>query len=438
MLNANVTANSSAEAGHSLKFVSDGNADTYGAVVYGINGSYFVAQLESLSYINTVYISQPQSNINDYKIEVTEDGVNWRTVSSGNMNGEKFKLVSFDNSLATAIKLTVLSADESPIAISSFEGFLYADINELMKLDLSILKINSPYEITGNLTLPVIGKYGTTITWESKNESVISSTGKYTQPEKSTVVTIVASVPSGETKEFKFFAKGKSSGAGATPSGGGSGGGGGGSSGTTSLGGGAIIAAPDNVTTVVPEDMPESKTFNDVNTADWYYNYVKDLKDKGIVNGDDKGNFNPSSNVKREEFVKMLVISAGIVGNENTISFSDVPTDAWYYEFVKAASSAGVVNGVDATNFGIGTNITRQDMAVMIYRVMNANNETFSVSSDKFTDDANISDYAKEAVYAMKEAGILVGSNGKFNPKNALTRAEAAKVISVLGNLLSE
>ena len=252
--------------------------------------------------------------------------------------------------------------------------------------------------------------------------------------------TLKAKIPTGESKEFKFFAVGKSGGAGASPSGGGAGGGGGGGapSGGTILGGGAIVAAPEETTTAQSNAQPMESVFGDVPADSWYYNYVKDLKNKGIVSGDDNGNFNPSANVTREEFVKMLVIASGVTASGNEVNFNDVNADAWYYEYVKAAVNAGIVNGVSDTQFGSGTRISRQDMAVMLYRILKAEGKTYAVSSDKFADDDKIADYAKEAVYAMKEAGILSGADGYYNPVNALTRAESAKVISVLNNLLSK
>lgn len=434
---ATVTANSSAQAGHSLKFVTDGDAETYGAIAYGTSGAYFEATFEE-AYINTVYVAQPEENIKNYVVECLSDNT-WKTVATGDMESKKFELITFDNTLATRVRIKIEGAEKSVVALSAFEGFLYASANELMKLDLEALKLDAPYEIKTDITLPETGKYGTVFTWSSDNENVISNTGKYTQPAKSTVVTLKAKIPTGETKEFKFFAVGKSGGAGASPSGGGAGGGGGGaSSGGTILGGGAIVAAPESTTTAESNAKPMESVFGDVPADSWYYNYVKDLKNKGIISGDDKGNFNPSANVTREEFVKMLVIASGVSASENEVEFSDVNSDAWYYEYVKIAVSAGIVNGVSATEFGAGTRISRQDMAVMLYRILKAEGKTYTASSDKFADDANIADYAKEAVYAMKQAGILNGSDGKYNPTAPLTRAESAKVISVLNNLLSK
>ena len=92
--------------------------------------------------------------------------------------------------------------------------------------------------------------------------------------------------------------------------------------------------------------------------------------------------------------------------------------------------------------FGIGNFITRQDMAVLcgnIYKYINGSTmQTEDGSLDKFSDDNDISDYAKDSVYLLKKLGIINGTdNGKFQPNSDITRAEAAKMIYGLYEYLS-
>ena len=106
--------------------------------------------------------------------------------------------------------------------------------------------------------------------------------------------------------------------------------------------------------------------------------------------------------------------------------------DAWYYEAVAKAYSAGIITGESDTVFGTGKNITRQDMAVMLYRTSKYINSGISDVEDylEFLDDSLISDYAKTAVYTFKDAGIINGvSKTEFAPQNNATRAQAAKMI---------
>ena len=112
---------------------------------------------------------------------------------------------------------------------------------------------------------------------------------------------------------------------------------------------------------------------------------------------------------------------------ENT--FADV-ADMWYKPYVLKAKSFGIVNGISDTEFGIGSNITRQDMAVMISRtIKKLGIETEKTDVNAFADDGKVSDYAKESVLFMKSIGLIEGNNNEFRPIDNLTRAEASKVI---------
>ena len=82
--------------------------------------------------------------------------------------------------------------------------------------------------------------------------------------------------------------------------------------------------------------------------------------------------------------------------------------------------------------FGIGSNITREDLCVMTDRMIKIANPEFAniqVLDTKFGDDSSISDYAKESVYRLAAAGIVSGDGTGFNPKGDATRAEAAKIV---------
>ena len=89
------------------------------------------------------------------------------------------------------------------------------------------------------------------------------------------------------------------------------------------------------------------------------------------------------------------------------------------------------MTGVNNESFGVGANITRQDLCTMIYRAID--NEKFAYTALGFTDDESISDYARDAVATLKGLEIVNGyEDGTFNPKGLCTRAEAAKIICKL------
>lgn len=208
---------------------------------------------------------------------------------------------------------------------------------------------------------------------------------------------------------------------------GGFGGGGGGSS----LGGGNV-GYSSNAAIVAPvTPIEDGVAFDDLASYAWAKESIEGLANKGIVSGKDDGKFYPQDKVTRSEFLKMLVLSLGISGGDKTFSFSDVRTTDWDYKYIKAAYGAGVVNGISESTFGGGNYITRQDMAVMIYRALEVIGKAPAEKSTvDFSDNASIADYAADSVYALKYAGIMKGDeNANFNPTNPANRAEAAMVI---------
>lgn len=166
-------------------------------------------------------------------------------------------------------------------------------------------------------------------------------------------------------------------------------------------------------------------SFNDLSGYEWASEAINALAKEGTVNGIGEGLFNPGGTVKREEFVKM--ISGLYTHDEVTAAFEDVNSTAWYAPYIGKAVGAGIINGISDKLFGIGKGVTRQDMAVIICRALKLS-EAEAVGS--FADDGEISDYAKGAVYALKEKGYISGTDkGTYEPSRVLTRAEAATVI---------
>ncbi|MDD6483254.1 MAG: S-layer homology domain-containing protein [Clostridiales bacterium] len=171
--------------------------------------------------------------------------------------------------------------------------------------------------------------------------------------------------------------------------------------------------------------------FSDMEGYGWAKGSVEGLFKKGIVSGRDGGRFEPGDNVKREEIVKMLVklFELSVIGSK--LPFLDVAEDEWYTEFVECAYHSGIINGYSDTIFGIGDRVSREDLAVMIVRAAQACDYTFkSTAQTQFADEADIAEYAKDAVKILSDAGIIDGDeNARFNPKQKATRAESAKIL---------
>ncbi len=204
-----------------------------------------------------------------------------------------------------------------------------------------------------------------------------------------------------------------------------------GGGGSTGGGGGTTINTPPNPLTGVPVGNNSSKGFNDIEDVAWAKTAIMSMAERGIISGDGKGSFNPNNSVKREEFVKMLVVAAGMHNVDAKSSFNDVDSSAWYASYVASAYNNKMIYGTSENGFGVGTNITRQDMAVMCYRAaQNANIINKVRDGVQFADADNISSYAKDAVNVLYEAGVINGiGDGLFDPTGTATRAQAAVMI---------
>ncbi len=166
--------------------------------------------------------------------------------------------------------------------------------------------------------------------------------------------------------------------------------------------------------------------FTDIEDYEWAREAIEGLYRRGVVNGKDDTHFAPEDKVTRAEFTKMVIEALGIKAVDTNSGFSDVDEDSWYAPYVTAARNNGVVMG-DGDKFNPEGAITREDIAVILFRAM----EVEEVSDKTiFTDYDDISDYAKDAVIGLFEAGVVNGTgNGAFEPKNSAIRAEAAKMI---------
>jgi len=177
--------------------------------------------------------------------------------------------------------------------------------------------------------------------------------------------------------------------------------------------------------------VSESKGFKDVTENDWYYDAVYELYDRGIISGKDKNTFAPDASITREEIVKMLAVMQQLTLDDAGAVFADVKSGDWFCAYVNAAAKAGIVNGIGEGLFGAGQNVTRQDIAVMLYNIAVKNGtEAAEETEEVFVDAESISDYAKTAVRTLNGLNVINGyDDGSFKPQNFVTRAEAAKLI---------
>lgn len=218
--------------------------------------------------------------------------------------------------------------------------------------------------------------------------------------------------------------------------GGGSGGSSGGSGGISSSG--KLTGKVNNVVEIEvgKNTAPgtNKKVFSDIEDVPWAVESINNLAEKGIINGVGEDKFMPYNNVKREEFVKMAILAAGIVPQYSEMDFADVDKNEWYAAYISAALKSGVISGISEELFGVGREISRQDAAVILYRIaVQKSVVENNGQKNAFNDDDIITDYAQNAVYTLKNMKIINGkSDNMFFPKDSLTRAEAAKMIDGL------
>ncbi|MEG2380850.1 MAG: S-layer homology domain-containing protein [Oscillospiraceae bacterium] len=220
---------------------------------------------------------------------------------------------------------------------------------------------------------------------------------------------------------------------------GGGGSGGGGNSGGSSAGG--IYKKPEPTPTPSPTPTPtptaKPEEFSDLDTVLWAKDSIYRLHKKGIVEGKMENLFAPLDNVTREEFVKMMIVafSVPITDSDNTNKFEDVKSNEWYTPYVVTATNKGMINGSDDKRFGIGEDITREDICTIIYRLLGDklnNMETIEVA-DNFVDRDEFSIYAIESIDSLSQHNIVLGmEDGSFKPKHYATRAEVAVIIDRL------
>ena len=181
------------------------------------------------------------------------------------------------------------------------------------------------------------------------------------------------------------------------------------------------------------ENQENNDIFTDLGDALWAKEAIEYLSQNQIINGYGNGIFAPNKNITREELAKIIVTAKEIAPGKNRSIFTDSEDGKWYVPYLFAAYENNIVKGYPDGSFGVGQNITRQDLAVMVYRAFYGEEQTNDYETVLYNDSDSIADYAKEAVYFLTKENILNGrGENLFMPDDNATRAEAAKVIYML------
>ncbi len=180
---------------------------------------------------------------------------------------------------------------------------------------------------------------------------------------------------------------------------------------------------------------PFANPFTDLNVNDWYYDAVAYVYQNGLMSGTgtEPMMFSPNMPLSRGMIVTILYRVADepdVSGLSNP--FSDVDGEAWYNDAAVWAASNGIVSGIGGGLYAPDNAISRQDLALILSRYADFAGITLPEAREYsgFIDDADIADYAKEAIERFFKAMIINGKGGNaFDPKGEATRAEVAAML---------
>ena len=462
------------KANTSIKYAADEKGAIYsltladGAVVEGnitlpssaavtINGKKYAVDVAWSSSDNTVLSNDGVISVSDKNkhavaltktIEYKQNNVVLATDSvtyNVNVQFDPDTLTKTITDLVNAKNATI-KEEASKLNLDTYlRGFVY---NNQVKFDAALASnftgIPTYVSAAGTFNLPLTGAFGSKFVWESNDLNVFNvtpSTGEVavSLPTYAKTVALTAKIQAG-TADTGTYSTNVSV-AGLKAAGGGGGGGGGYTGGN---GGGTRPNTSDSIangdlTPVAPTNPsnnvfnPNPSGFTDLDSVPWAVTAINNLYVNNIIEGKTETEFYPNDNITRAEFATILVKAFKIpVTNVTKATFYDVSLGHWASKYVETAAAMGIVEGYDDGSFEPNTNVTRQDMAIMVKRAADATGYSFTekVEAVSFTDEAMIAAYAKAAVAELQKAGIVKGvEGGAYAPLATSTRAQACQII---------
>lgn len=170
--------------------------------------------------------------------------------------------------------------------------------------------------------------------------------------------------------------------------------------------------------------------FEDVKVEQWFYDAVKYVYDNELMNGISATEFNPNGLLTRGTIAQVLFNLEGADADAAAV-FDDVPADAWFADAVNWAAANNIVTGYGDGTFGPDNNITREQMAAILYRYAQFKGYDVSAKGDltAFTDGDNVSEWAKDALSWCVGVKLINGrDNGTVDALGTATRAEIAQI----------
>lgn len=186
------------------------------------------------------------------------------------------------------------------------------------------------------------------------------------------------------------------------------------------------------VSTRIEVEFADGKLpFTDVHETDWFYNDVLFVYEEGLFAGTSDTTFSPNAAMTRAMLVTVLYRLEGEPAVSGRSGFSDVTFNSYYEDAVTWAADNGIVNGTSITTFSPNANVTREQMAAILYRYAQYKkyNTAASSSLNGFTDQASVSGYATASLEWAVAEKLVNGSAGKLMPTGNATRAQVAAIL---------
>ena len=181
-----------------------------------------------------------------------------------------------------------------------------------------------------------------------------------------------------------------------------------------------------------PPNQVDGPTFSDVQASDWFSNSVAFVCQNGLMVGTSQNSFSPNDTTTRGMMVTILYRTDGEPPASNQSHYADVPPSAYYAAPVSWASWYGIASGYTPESFGPEDNLSRQQLATILYRYATYKNFDVSARGNlvQFADRNQISDYAMDALSWANAVGLISGKSDQIlDPTASTTRAEMAAIL---------
>lgn len=188
----------------------------------------------------------------------------------------------------------------------------------------------------------------------------------------------------------------------------------------------ALVLAAILIFAAFPASAANPASYDDISETQWYYDAVEYVTAENLFEGNGNRIFSPNGTMTRAMFAQVLYNRSRGTAVSDEARFSDVEPSAWYAGAAEWAGKLNIVLGVreypaaDIVEFQPARPITRQEMALMLYRYAVSTEEEMpreTNEADRYADWSDVSGWAQEAMRWAVDTGVLRGANGRLNPQ---------------------